>query len=457
MFVVEHETGTIRDAAGNVVVTSDSNGSIRDTSGKILLFGEEPFVKDICLGGHCFICGVSPDAAEFNGEHIIPQWVLDFTHQREGKIRLPNQTLFHNKYGGYTVPCCVKCNTGLSEAYEKVLSPLFKAGYKPLREHLLANGSTVLFRWLALLFLKTHLRDASLRLERDRRKKIDATIGDLYEWQALHHVHCIARSHYTGINFDTRQIGSLLILPAAAIGDTERFDYAANYFGRTVMIRVGEIVCFAVLNDASIVQTHFPRALKLPIDGAPLTPWQIRELHCQFTWRSWCLKTRPRFATIPIPQPHFETVMPPYVEFAPKPIALPDQEMTYGELLHHACLDYFEALPEEDRAAAEAKVLAGDATWFEDDVPHWPVSEPSSSVTTKKPRRQRAPTSRPQKAQGTKRGLRNPGKAASNDAVARAPVRSNASKAASKGVAKRRASPVRGASARPKRRGGKRS
>ena len=136
MFVVEHETGTIRDAGGKVVVTTDPSGSMRDASGKVLVFGKEAFVKDICLGGRCFICGVSPDQAAFNDEHIIPQWILDFTSQRAGKIWLPNQTLFHNKYGGYTIPCCVACNSGLSDTFEYVLSPLFKAGYKALRQHL---------------------------------------------------------------------------------------------------------------------------------------------------------------------------------------------------------------------------------------------------------------------------------------------------------------------------------
>lgn len=245
--------GTIRDASGAVVVVQGPDGTIRDASGKALMFGIEGFVKDICLGGHCFICGASPEPGAFNNEHIIPQWILDFTNQRGGKIRLPNQTLFHNIYGGYTIPCCVACNAGLSDTFENVLAPLFKAGYKALRQHLVASGSAVIFRWLALMFLKTRLRDARLVWERDRRKKIDATIGDLYDWEALHHVHCIARSHYTGIEFDTKHIGSMLIMPADAEADPSLFDYAANYFGRTVMIRVGEIVCFAVLNDALLM------------------------------------------------------------------------------------------------------------------------------------------------------------------------------------------------------------
>lgn len=432
MFVVEHETGTIRDAAGKVVVTADPNGSMRDASGKILVFGKEPFVKDICLGGHCFICGASPQPGAFNNEHIIPQWILDFTDQRGGKIRLPNQTLFHNNYGGYTIPCCITCNSSLSETFETVLAPLFKAGYKALRQHLVANGPIVIFRWLALMFLKTHLRDARLVWERDRRKKIDAKIGDLYDWEALHHVHCIARSHYTGIEFDTRHIGSMLILPADAAADPSLFDYAANYFGRAVMIRVGEIVCFAVLNDASIVQMHFPRALKLATGGAPLTPWQIRELHCEFTWRSWCLKTRPRFATVPIPQPHFETTMPSRVEFAPKPVALPDEEMTYGELLRHACADFFEAMPQEQRAEAEAKALSGTATWFKDDVPYWPVSEPKNETPTKNPRKQ----SRASPPRKTRKAAKRP--------------QAKASKAKSNGTGKGTSTPPRRGAARPK-------
>jgi hypothetical protein len=427
MFVVEKQAGTIRDATGNVVVTTDPDGSMRDASGKVLLFGWEPFVNDICIGGHCFVCGVSPKDAEFNNEHIIPQWILDFTKQFSGSIRLPNQTLFSN-YGGYTIPCCVACNTSLSAAYETVLAPLFRGGYKTLRPFLEAVGHVVIFRWLALMYLKTHLRDARLAWERDRRKKINAKIGDLYDWEALHHVHCIARSHYTGINFDTRRIGSMLILKA----DTKvrrTFDYAANYFARTVMIQVGEIVCYAVLNDASIVQAHFPRAWKLVKDGTSLTPWQIRELHCEFTWRSWCLKTRPQFATIPIPQPHFQTVMPPYVEFSPKPEALPDTGMTYGELLHYACRDFLEALPEEQRAEAEQKVLSGTATWFKDDVQYWPVSKPENKRPARRARGKRTASEKTSKTASPARSTR---KAKSTKPTAKRATQRQAKRAASK-------------------------
>ena len=373
MFTVD-TSGTVRDASGSVLITQESDGTWRDTSGKVLIFSIERFVKDICLGQHCFICGVAPEQAHFNKEHIIPQWILDFTNQRGGKIRLPNQTLFQNNYGGYSIPCCVQCNTELSDAFEKTLAPLFKAGYEALRAYLMANGSEVIFRWLALMYLKTHLRDARLALERNRRKGIDLMIGDIYEWKELHHVHCIARSHFTGINFDHRTIGSMLILPAADSSNAgeSRFDYAAHFFGRTIMIRVGEIACYAVLNDASLVQAHFPRAWRLLEGVAPLDPWQIRELHCEFTWRNWCLKTRPEFSTVLVPKPHFETVMPSQpCEFMAAPQTPPNNEMTYGKLLHNAYTDFLEAMPPDESAEAGERILSG-ATCFEDGCPVWP-------------------------------------------------------------------------------------
>jgi hypothetical protein len=72
--------------------------------------------------------------------------------------------------------------------------------------------------------------------------------------------------------------------------------------------------------------------------------------------------------------------MPPYVEFTPKPEALPDSGMTYGELLYYVFREFLEALPEEQRADAEQKVLSGTATWFRDDVPYWPVSKPEKQA-----------------------------------------------------------------------------
>ena len=359
---------------------TEPDGTLKTAAGKVIVFSIARFVQDICLGGHCFICGVSPKVAAFNNEHIIPRWILEFTQQFNGAIGLPNQTDFRG-YGGYTTPCCVQCNTGLSDAFETVLAPLMKVGYKALRQFLEENGSTVIFRWLALIYLKTHLRDAQLRISRDRREGNDRKIGDMYDWKALHHVHCIARSHYTGIEFDTRDIGTMLIVPALTGPEMPVFDYADVYLGRAIMIRVGDVACFAVLNDASIVYGSFPRAQEVLNGGPPLNPYQLRELYAELAWRNLCLKSRPSFATNPIPTPHFEVRPPSDVRFAPPtPGELGGEQASYGKLLLAVCSEYFAAIQSaEKRAEAESLALKEQLTFFTTELPRW--SEGSFDTT----------------------------------------------------------------------------
>src|SRR5262249_34966612 len=124
---------------------------------------------------------------------------------------------------------------------------------------------------------------------------------------------------------------------------------------------------------ASIIHTSFPRAHEVVASGEPLTPWQLRELFAALVWRNLCLKTRPRFATIPIPKPHFEVELPERVRFAPPaPDELGGEHASYGKFLLHACARYFEAIPPDERAEAEALALKGELTFFRTRVPTWP-------------------------------------------------------------------------------------
>jgi hypothetical protein len=63
------------------------------------------------------------------------------------------------------------------------------------------------------------------------------------------------------------------------------FDYADVYDARTILLRIGEVAFFAVLNDAGQVGRTFPRAHALAKNvrksNAALTPLQIRELYAE--------------------------------------------------------------------------------------------------------------------------------------------------------------------------------
>ena len=48
------------------------------------------FVREICEGSHCFLCGAAPEEKEFNDEHVIPKWLLRKLDIYKLSITLPN-------------------------------------------------------------------------------------------------------------------------------------------------------------------------------------------------------------------------------------------------------------------------------------------------------------------------------------------------------------------------------
>ena len=146
----------------------DETNSVLDENGKVILFSEERFARDIALGDCCFICGASPGQVEFNDEHVLPEWLLRRYNLFSRRISLPNDVTV--KYGSYTVPCCMVCNSRMGEEIEKPISELVAAGREAVRRDLYENSPLKFFVWLALIYLKTHLKDRQLRFHLDQRK-----------------------------------------------------------------------------------------------------------------------------------------------------------------------------------------------------------------------------------------------------------------------------------------------
>ncbi len=67
-----------------------SDGSVEDEAGKVILFSITRFVRDICQGDCCFICGAKSRSKEFNDEHILPEWLLRRFNLFGRFITLPN-------------------------------------------------------------------------------------------------------------------------------------------------------------------------------------------------------------------------------------------------------------------------------------------------------------------------------------------------------------------------------
>ncbi|MGH6989586.1 MAG: hypothetical protein ACREFD_00685 [Stellaceae bacterium] len=186
------------------------DGSIVDKDGRVVFFSCERFVRDICEGDSCFICGASRSTKPFNDEHVLPEWVLRRYGLLSRRVNLPNGTSF--RYDQYTVPCCVDCNTLMGRQIETPVSELIGKGADAVNQHLESRGSLLFFVWLGLIFLKTHLKDRQLRFNRDQRKP-DDPISALYTWETLHHIHTVARCFYTGCRISANVFGSFLALP----------------------------------------------------------------------------------------------------------------------------------------------------------------------------------------------------------------------------------------------------
>lgn len=261
---------------------------------RILLFSFNDFISKIVKGKCCFICGAEPNSKEFNSEHIIPKWILKNYGTSDSFMVLPNHTEIKNSK--YLIPCCKDCNSGLGRILENPMSSLLQKNYDEVCEELERDGKLYLkiYHWVALIFFKTHLKDTALLKERDTRK-CSGTIGDNFCWQCLFGVHNFIRHHHTGAKMSDYAYGTVLVFESLLEQETETFDYLDNLNSQAVMIQVGKIVIFVVLNDCRAC-ISFYRTFLSRITG-PLTTVQIRELFARLRYINDNLKYRPKFYT----------------------------------------------------------------------------------------------------------------------------------------------------------------
>lgn len=280
------ERYTIDRKTGNIVTARDR---------KIMQFSVEFFLNKIVKGHHCFVCGEPEGKIKFNDEHIIPKWVTKHFGTEKSHFVLHNGGQMRNSH--YTVPCCKNCNTKLSEKLEKRVSTLLKMGYDGLSESIDNDESIyqLLFRWCALIFFKTHYKDQFLPKNRDLRAG-NSVIGDLHNWKNLYQVLSVARIHHTDAKVDSDVYGSIIILPRI-VGERESmFDYLDHSLSQTMMIQVGEIVIFAVLNDSKACLSFY-RSFLSRIDGS-ITEVQSRELFARLRYANENLQNRPSFTAL---------------------------------------------------------------------------------------------------------------------------------------------------------------
>jgi hypothetical protein len=267
------------------------DGSILDDQGSVLFYSADRFLNEIVEDDRCFICGKLRAATVFNDEHVIPDWLLRWHSLHDKRIVIPGESDL--LYGRYKIPCCQDCNTLMARRYEEPMAERFAQGYGAVAEMVTENPIT-LFGWMNLLFLKVHLKDRTLLLNRDRRVS-SPRISDIYDWPEMHHIHCVARMVYTNIALAVEALGSTLIFPAKTDVPAGDFDYADYYPGRAMLLRSRDTAVFCVLNDSC-------GALNLLMDDlkritGPLGAAQCRELLAHFAYANMLIKERPRFHT----------------------------------------------------------------------------------------------------------------------------------------------------------------
>ena len=337
-----------------------SSKTIIGNDGKVLLYSIEDFIDRIVVGGDCFICGVSKGSEQFNNEHVIPNWVLKEYDLHDKSVELANKALY--QYGQYTVPCCKECNSYLGTNIEKPVSELLKKSYTEIVEAIAKDQSNLhlLYKWLMLIYFKAHLKDKDFNWNLDNRKGTEK-IGDIHDWQEMHHIHCMIRKDHTNAIVDTATIGSIFILPAIQHSSIEPFDFTDNEAGKTIMIRLNEICVVSVLNDSCGTYSLYRDEIS-KIESA-LTPFQLREIFTHVLYINLHLKERPVYYSyfLESGEYHIGVQVPKTAELVPEEARL----VTRAELLFHTCKDMIG--PIENRETILSEIRMGKRRYLLDD------------------------------------------------------------------------------------------
>jgi hypothetical protein len=332
------------------------DNSVHDRSGRMLYFSADRFISDICQGDRCFICGSRRDQLPFNDEHILPDWILRRYNLHDKYLALPNGASI--RYGGYAIPCCHRCNSEMGDLFESPIREIVAQGHEAIIRYVHEEGSWLFFTWMTLIFLKTHLKDAELRLNLDQRRGTEK-IGDSYAWEELHHLHCIARSFYTQCELDPCVHGSVFILPAEMKSGADNFDFCDLYASQTMLLRLGDTAFISVLNDSCAAVNVLSE--KLNNRPAPFSPMQLREImaHCAFV--NLNLKERPVFVS------EFKPKEKRYVITAREPEQLSLGECMrsqFGEILYPLLEDYLSSIASSERQDIAEAVKQGRFSFF---------------------------------------------------------------------------------------------
>lgn len=304
------------------------NGNIVDEDGKILVFSINNFIEHICNGDTCFICGVERNDTTFNDEHIIPRWILKRYELFGKEITLPNGRMF--RYGKYKIPCCQKCNSLLGDGIEKKISEGFNGSYDDSVSFFNENKNLV-FIWMCLIYIKTHLKDRTFKYDFKSEKKI----GDDYSWEGLHHIHCVARSIYTNVDIDESVYGSMFIYPCVDLDFGDAYDYSDLYGTGTILIRLGSLFIICVIGDSKLA-SRLMENRTCRITGK-LNFLQIRELYSRVTYETLRIIDKPKYFTAVRSNDNYIGI---HAKISDTVRVSPHNESFFGDLMYHVVKDH---------------------------------------------------------------------------------------------------------------------
>lgn len=317
---------------------------------KVVFMGIEEFKRKIIQEKRCFICGAprkkkgikKEGAKTFNNEHIIPYWVIRRCNLSRKKIVLP--TGYKLRYIRYKIPCCEECNSKLGRVIEKPVSRLFfKENYELLKELRGKDVNLNLFKWLCLIFIKTHLKDNSLMAAMDEE-------GDSFDWKGLHHIWCISRSPFTGSVLGDGVLGSLIVLECEDIKG-HHYDYIDNLANKTIMIKIGKICIIGVLDDAGAVSKILKDTLKKIKE--PVTDLQRLEFFSQINYIRLNLKNLPTFYSVITEEKKYKIESKQLNEMYLKPEE--ERESSVGEFLSFNLRDSLLEIESREKILGEIK------------------------------------------------------------------------------------------------------
>ncbi|OFW26872.1 MAG: hypothetical protein A3H27_01155 [Acidobacteria bacterium RIFCSPLOWO2_02_FULL_59_13] len=310
----------------------------------------------MCERGGCFLCGRQREDGDFNDEHILPRWLLTEYDLFDKTINLPNRTRF--SYGRYKITCCSACNALLGKKIEAPVSQLLRNGYEAVADHIQSEGTQLLYTWLSLIFLKTHLRDQFFRYHLDLRHGDDQLSRD-YDWADFHHTHAVARAFFSGCSVEQEALGSFCVFPAATAPHYEHFDYHDLFLAQSALLRVGDVALLAVFDDGFAALSHRQTFLSR-IDGS-LSPVQLREVLAHLAYTNLKLAERPRFYT------DFRSRRCTIRADRPRCVEITEHEPEMLGQIFHACVGHFlDHMLNSDLDEIRANVRAGRYTFLYD-------------------------------------------------------------------------------------------